>query len=96
MTIQERINGIINNGVDCETDSLEKLVYLAYYIGREDACREVSTLYRKHLLEQNARAEGHRYHKMVEKILGNGKGYIYHSDYAQDMKTIFGNDETNF
>lgn len=96
MTIVERINAIINNDVDCEKDSVEKLVYLAYFIGREEACREVSDLYRKHLLNQNARAQECRYHKMVDKILDNKSGFIYHSDYAQTMKTMFGNDETKF
>jgi len=95
MTIKERVQQIITSpNVDMEKDSIEKLVYIAYYIGRESAAKEVSNLYANHLAKQTERAQVCRYHKMVAEILQNGDGYIYSSDYAGDMTATFGSDET--
>lgn len=95
MTVLGKIKNLVyNQQVDLETDSWEKLVYLAYYIGREEATKEVSDKYRAHLKAQTERANACRYHNMAVAILGNGKSYIYTSDYGQEMKKIFGDDVT--
>lgn len=92
MTIVERIKKAIKN-LDCETDNIDKLVALAYYIGREDAAREISDKYNAVLAEQRKRADDSRYHNLANEIIGSTR-YIHSSDYAQDMKTMFGGDKT--
>ena len=56
MTYREKILNILNQDIDLDTDSVEKLVYIAYMMGREKADREVSDLYNSHLAEQRKRA----------------------------------------
>ena len=41
MTINERIKQAIEN-FDSETDNLDKIIALAYFIGREEATNEIS------------------------------------------------------
>lgn len=92
MTVLERVNEC----KDCrelEKDSIDKLICLAYYIGREQATRELSDKYRKLLKEQRKRAKECRYHNMAAEIIGDTT-YIYSPDYAMDMTAIFGSDET--
>lgn len=92
MTIVERIKKAVKN-LDCETDNIDKLVALAYYIGREDATREISDKYNAVLAEQRKRADSSRFHNLANEIIGNTR-YIHSSDYSQDMKTMFGSDKT--
>lgn len=96
MTILERVKQIVREkSVDMESDSMEKLVYLAYYIGREEATREVSDRYKELIKGQRERAEKCRYHKMANDVIGNGL-FVYSGDYAGDMTSMFGRDETVF
>lgn len=92
MTVIERIRKSVAN-LNCEEDNLDKLIALAYYIGREEATREVSDKYNAVLLEQRERADACRYHKFAHQIIGSVR-YIHTGDYSQDMKTMFGSDET--
>lgn len=92
MTIIERIKKAVDN-LDCETDNIDKLIALAYYIGREDATREISDKYNAVLAEQRKRAGSSRFHNLANEIIGNTR-YIHSSDYSQDMKTMFGSDKT--
>ena len=41
MTIKERVMHCVEN-LDCEKDNIEKLVALAYFIGKEEATKNVS------------------------------------------------------
>lgn len=95
ITVGEKIKQILNSEGVMERDTWEKLVYLAYYMGRERATREISDKYAAHLAAQTARAESSRYHKMVSAILDNGPGFIYSGDYAGDFTTLFGSDKTS-
>lgn len=52
MTILERVKSIVSNGVDIEKDSLEKLVYMAYFIGLEQGAREELEKHNKISAEQ--------------------------------------------
>lgn len=92
MTINERVKQCIAE-MDCEKDSIEKLVALAYFIGKEEATREVSDSYKKLIQEQRKRAENCRYKHMANKIIGD-QDYIYFGDYDCGMIGCFGDDET--
>lgn len=92
MTVIQRIKQAVNN-LDCETDNIDKIIALAYMIGKEKATREVSNAYNKLLAEQRERAEKCRYHNMAAEIIGDER-YIYFGDYDGAMCYTFGSDET--
>lgn len=92
MTIIERVKECVNN-LECEKDTTEKLIALAYYIGKEEATREVSDAYTKLIREQRKRAAECRYKHMAEKVIGS-QNYIYFGDYDMAMTGIFGSDPT--
>ena len=71
------IKNIINTETEMDKDSIEKLVKIAYYMGREEAAREVSDKYSDH---------------MAAEIVGD-ENYIYSSDYAGDFTNTFAYDE---
>lgn len=97
-TCKELIKNIIYNpeqkGYDMETDDVSKLVAIAYFMGREEAAKEICDKARAVYSEQRERANACRYHNLANKIIGNIK-YIYSSDYAGDMTAMFGSDITN-
>lgn len=92
MTVLERIRAAMVR-VDYDRDDVDKLIALAYQIGREEATREVSDDYNKLITEQNVKADRCRYRHMAHEIVGDKK-YIYHSEYAGDVTETFGSDET--
>ena len=92
MTIIERIKQA-RECHDCDVDNIDKLIYLAYWIGREEAAKSVSDVYAAHIAEQKHRAAECRYHKMAAEIVGT-EDYLYFPDYSQDMTAMFGSDET--
>lgn len=92
MTIIERVKECVNN-LECEKDTTEKLIALAYFIGKEEATREVSDAYTKLIREQRKRAAECRYKHMAEKVIGD-QNYIYFSDYDGAMTGLFGSDDT--
>lgn len=92
MTVIERVKECVKS-LECEKDTTEKLIALAYYIGKEEATREVSDAYTKLIQEQRKRADKCRYKHMAEKIIGS-QNYIYFGDYDMAMTGIFGSDDT--
>lgn len=92
-TVRDRIKEAVYADKDMEGDSLNKLLALAYYMGREEATRETSDKYNAVLAEQRKRAESCRYHKMAAAIIGDVKA-VYSPDYAGEMSLTFGNDVT--
>lgn len=92
-SVRDRIKEAVYADKDMEQDSLNKLLALAYYMGREEATHEVSDKYNAVLAEQRKRAEACRYYKMAAEIVGNVKA-IYSSDYAGEMTLTFGDDQT--
>jgi hypothetical protein len=92
MTVKERIKKAIEN-VDMEIDSIDKLITLAYYMGKEQAAKEVCDNARQIFTEQKKKAKESRYHNFAMAIQGN-IDYIYHPDYAGDMTAEFGSDRT--
>lgn len=95
MTINERVKFIVDSSVEmedgCNNATVEKMIYMAYFIGREQAAREVSDMYVKLIKEQRERANSCRFKHMANKIIGN-KDYLYCSDYGMVMTRMFGND----
>ena len=97
MTVRDRINSLISSGTDLDEKgkaSVEKMIFLAYFIGREDAAVEVSDKYAAHIKEQRKRANACRYSKMANAVIGT-EDYLYCSDYRQDMTALFGGDEAD-
>lgn len=94
MKIKERIEKALSNlGNFGNEDSIDKLIAVAYYMGREQASKEICDKVSDIFAEQKDRAEKSRYHNMAMNIQGNIDA-IYSSDYAQDMTKAFGGDET--
>ena len=60
---------------------------------KRDDRTPISDRYNAHLAAQHERAEACRYYKMAAEIVGPEK-FLYSSDYAGEMTTIFGKDET--
>lgn len=93
MTVKEKVMELVQNRYDMETDDWQRLVIMAYYIGRESGVREMSDKYRALIAKQRQMAKECRYTHVVNKIIGD-KDYIYHSDYAGEMTATFGSDKT--
>lgn len=94
MTIAERVRSIVDSQVDLTDEvpaGIEKMIYMAYYMGREDATREISNRYNELIQEQRKRAQECRYHKLAAAIVGDVE-YIYSSDYGMEMTSTFGGD----
>lgn len=94
MTILERIKTAReSNEAYGEADTLNKLIALAYEIGRESATKEVSDDYNALIASMRERANACRYPHMANTIIG--KAHLYHYAYAGDVTEAFGSDETN-
>jgi len=95
MTVIERINKAIELK-NYEHDSIDKIISLAYYIGKETATKDICDKHSRIFNECRKRAKQERYYNIANRVLGvNNNDIIYHSDYACDMKYTFGSDETN-
>ena len=92
MTVKERIERALENR-EMESDSIDKIIALAYYMGREQAAKEVCDSAKAIFAGQRKRAAESRYHNFAMAIQGN-IDYIYHPDYAGDMTAEFGSDRT--
>lgn len=95
MTILERIK-VARESSEAwkDEDTLNKLIALAYEIGRESAAKEISDDYTALIASMRERADACRYPHMANAIIGD-KNYIHHSLYAGDVTECFGSDETN-
>lgn len=77
---------------DLQNPAIADLLWLAYQIGREDGVRDMSDKYRALIRQMRERADACRYKHMAHDVIGD-KDYIYHPDYAGDMKSMFGRDK---
>ncbi len=76
---ESRINTEFQNGGDLlaeDNDNIEKLIYLAYRFGREDATREISDQYNALIDDMRKRANACRYRHMANDVIGE-HDYIY-------------------
>lgn len=94
MTIINRIRAAVRAEKDMNADTLDKLLSVAYELGRFEATRETSDRYAALIREQNERADRCRYHKLAHEIVGD-RTYLYSPDYSGDYVTCFGSDETS-
>lgn len=103
MTIKERVHSVEETGWDSPAVDMdhpdkpattEKMILLAYEIGREEATKEVSDAYTDLLRKIRERADNCRYHHMARGIVGDTK-YIYHPDYAGCVTEEFGDDRAD-
>ena len=92
MTIDERINRAIEN-FDGETDNLDKIIAVAYFIGIEEATTCLSDKVNAIFAEQKKKAKACRYHNMAMRVQGD-IDYIFSPYCSQSMKTLFASDET--
>ena len=79
---------------DMSSDSIDRLIAFAYYMGREEATRQISDRYNALIQDMRGRANACRYSHMANKIIGD-RDYLYSGDYGQPFTSTFGKDETN-
>lgn len=98
MTIYERIKNIIKGypemGDADAPASIEKMIYAAYWIGREEGTKATADSYNEILTQIKASAEASRYHKMIFRTIGNCSR-PYNQNYAQDTAETFGFDKAD-
>ena len=75
MTVIERI-AECKKCTDFNADTVEKLIALAYYIGREEATREISDKYNAVFKDQKVRANNYLSEKRIVAILSEKKKEI--------------------
>ena len=86
MTVKERIERALENR-EMETDSIDKIIALAYYMGREQAAKEICDNARQIFAEQilhQERAGESRYYKYALRLQGD----------AEYCRAEFGSDRT--
>ena len=84
MTILERIKiARESNEAWKDKDTLNKLIALAYEIGRESAAKEISDDYTELIADMRKRADACRYPYMANAIIGVNN-YIQHYLYDGD------------
>lgn len=96
MTILEKVHELVhdtqwNFEAEDVPASVEKMIIMAYYIGKEEATRKVSDAYAAHIAAQHQRAASCRYHRMAAEVVGPER-YLYEPDYAGNMTASFGSD----
>lgn len=79
---------------DMESDNLDRLISFAYYMGREEATRQISDQYNALIQQMRARANACRYPHMANRIIGD-RDFIYSNDYGQAFMSTFGRDKTD-
>lgn len=80
MKMRERIQKAIKG----EYKGIDGLIAVAYWIGKHDATKEVCDAHTTRILQMRERANNCRYHKMVNRIIGDND-IIYHPDYSSDF-----------
>lgn len=93
-TYRDRLAEALNNFIEADVGSLDRLLAYAYYAGREQATRAYADKVREVLKEQQDRARSLRYNKLGLYVQGN-LDYVYSSDYAGDYQDAFGDDLTD-
>lgn len=80
--------------LDEDSDTLEKLCYLARAIGYEKTTKELSDLYAAKIRESMDRADKSVYRQMGYATIGMDRPYIYLPAYSQETTGYFGWDKT--
>ena len=80
--------------LDEDSDTLEKLCYMARAIGYEKTTKELSDLYAAKIRESMDRADKSVYRQMGYATIGMDRPYIYLPAYSREMTDTFGWDKT--
>jgi hypothetical protein len=92
MTKRERILQALKTEGTSQ-DTLDDLIKVAYWMGREDEAKYAGDKIKSHLKEQHQRADDCRYHCMAKSVVGPDT-FIYLPNYSGDYGREFGNDKT--
>lgn len=96
MTYYERVMQALEAEEWGDEGTLDDLLRMAYFLGKEDGAQEACDMATKRWHEQQVRALRCRYWRQALKIVGDaadftsGKGFIYHPDYSHDYSAVFG------
>lgn len=96
MNIKQKIKQIVatvtydGEAVDTQRN---KLIALAYYIGREEGVKRICDKHAAKIAAMRVKARSCRYHNMSHAVIdAGGQDIIYDADYAGDMTATFGDD----
>ena len=93
MTRRDRIRQALVHRPSMDTDTLDSLIAVAYWMGREEEAKQAGDKMAAHLAAQHQRAAECRYHQMAGKVVGR-ETIIYLPNYAGDYTDAFGGDPT--
>lgn len=92
MTVNERIRKALE-AANLGEDSLDRLIAAAYYIGREESAKDISDRHTAQMEAAKDKAAACRYHRMAAEVISDLQ-VIYSTDYAGEVGSTFGGDET--
>jgi hypothetical protein len=92
MTAHEKIKQAMQHGPT--PDSIDGLICLAYYIGREAAARTICDEHNRRIAAMRAQADAEHCRHVAHRVIDAAGGdSIYSGDYAGDVTATFGADE---
>ena len=83
MTIKDKMLEIRGKAASCDLEGYEKLMWLAYWMGREEGTKLTADAYNERISEAEARALNCRYYRMASEVLGHLRPYS--PDYSGDV-----------
>lgn len=89
MNCYEYIKNCVKKGV--EPNSIEGLISLAYWIGRESAAKQVADSYCAKIEAMREFASSQKYHRLCNSVI-DSVNMDYQPDYAGDVTSTFGDD----
>lgn len=93
-TIIDRVHEIVKKE-NIETDCMEKLIWAAYMLGREEATIDTANQYRKVLREQIQRAYKVRYYNMALRVQGH-IAFLENKEFNREISKRFRREKTGF
>lgn len=104
MKCKERVELALSR-MELNADGLDKLLVVAYYMGRESKAVEVSDRLAELLARMRERANGCRFRHLANSVIddevlqsevreGVFREYVYDSDYSCSITEEVGSDET--
>ena len=105
MTIKERVHAALGRECLGMEDGLDKLLSVAYYMGRESKAVEASDKVAELLARMRGRADRCHFHRMAHSVIDDGalsslrteegvREFLYDSDYSCWITNEVGGDET--
>ena len=95
MTVKEYINNCLDKDMDAL--SLESIVAIAYYMGREDASKTLIGMFYDKIEKMRERASKCPYPHLANAVIGTKKeNFIYSKDYAKSITNKYSNLELDY